>query len=97
VGGWATETKVMQSSSLIIYIQSIINEQSFIIDHYQLAFITSDYVINYYVQLTLSIMVNHNNHYWCQSSSSTIIYQSSLAVYTIINDYHESSIFNHHL
>ena len=48
VGGFLTETKVMQSSSSIIYIQlSIINEQSFIIDHYQLAFITSDYVINY--------------------------------------------------
>jgi len=37
-------------------------------------------------------MINHN-HYWSQSSSTIIIYQSSLAVYTIIN-YQSSIIIN---
>jgi len=70
----------MQSSSLIIYIQlSIImnnHSSSIIINQpHQSSIICnmSDHVIHYQnVQLTFAIMINHN-HYWSQSSSSTII------------------------
>jgi len=52
-------------------------------------------VISMYIE-TFAIMIDHNN-YWFQSSLSMIIYQSSIAVYTINSNYHESSMFNHHL
>ena len=94
----------MQSSSLLIYIQlSIImnnHSSSFIINQPHQSSIICNmgyHVIRYQnVQLIFAIIINHN-HYWSQSSSSTIVYQLSIAVYTINNNYHESSMFNHYL